>query len=174
MRAAYITITVNSRKYDGSIRRSWNAGLVRYEPPLIELIGKFDFDVEHSALGHLKRDTVSHEYFWLDRWYNIFNFYEPSGEFRNYYLNLTMPPTFGDGVLDYVDLDIDILVWPDGRFDVLDVEDFDANAREFGYPDDVKHKIDLELETLLAMIRRDELSRLDPQNIAADRKVQAT
>jgi protein associated with RNAse G/E len=73
-----------------------------------------------------------------------------------------MPPTYSQGVLDYVDLDIDILVWPNGRCDVLDLDDFENNARVFGYPDDLIRKVELELQTLLTMIRRDELPRLDP------------
>ena len=155
-------VTVNSRKYDGTIRRSWQAELVCAKPRFVELIGKFESDVEHPDLGLIKEGTVSHEYFWTDRWYNIFRFHEPTGELRNYYLNLTMPPTYSQGVLDYVDLDIDILVWPDGRCDVLDLDDFENDARVFGYPDDLIRKVELELQTLLTMIRRDELPRLDP------------
>ena len=155
-------MTVNSRKYDGSISRTWEGDLVAEELPLIKLIGVFERTVEHSALGLIKEGTVSYEYFWTDRWYNIFRFHDATSEFRNYYLNLTMPPTYSIGVLDYVDLDIDILVWPDGRYDVLDQEEFERNALAFGYPDELKRKVELELETLLAMVRRDELPRLDP------------
>ena len=156
------TITVNSRKYDGTIGRSWQAELARVTPGFLELIGRFESNVEHPALGLIKEGTISHEYFWIDRWYNIFRFQEPTGELRNYYLNLTMPPIYSKGVLDYVDLDIDILVWQDGRCEVLDRDDFENNARAFGYPDELKQKVELELETLLTMVRRDELPRLDP------------
>ena len=155
-------VTVNSRKYDGTITRSWAADLANVRPHFLQLVGKFESDVEHSALGLIQEGTVSHEYFWTDRWYNIFRFHEPTGGFRNYYLNLTMPPTYSKGILDYVDLDIDILVWPDGRYDVLDQEDFERNAKLYGYPDELKQKVELELETLLTMVRRDELPRLDP------------
>jgi protein associated with RNAse G/E len=157
-----MTIIVNSRKYDGTITRSWNADLASVRPHFLKLLGRFEADIEHPNLGLIKEGTISHEYFWTDRWYNVFRFHEPTGELRNYYLNLTMPPTYSKGVLDYVDLDIDILVWPDGRCDVLDQEDFEKNAQKFGYPDEVKRKVDLELETLLTMAWRDELPRLDP------------
>jgi hypothetical protein len=49
-----------------------------------------------------------------------------------------MPPKFENGVLDYVDLDIDVIVWPDGRVETLDEDDFESNAIRFGYPDEVR------------------------------------
>jgi protein associated with RNAse G/E len=156
------SITVNSRKYDGAVRRSWQADLVRARPRFIELLGTFENDVEHPDLGLIRSGTVSREYFWTDRWYNVFRFHEPSGEFRNFYFNLAMPPKYGNGVLDYVDLDIDILVWPDRRCDVLDLDEFEYNAEILEYPDELVAKVQLELQLLLSMIRKNELPRLDP------------
>ena len=108
-------ITINSRKYDQSIRRTWTCELIERNDPLIVVVGEFDRDVEHPGLGSISRGTVSYEYYWLDRWYNIFRFHEPDGALRNYYCNVAMPPTLDNGVLDYVDLDIDIVVWPDNK-----------------------------------------------------------
>jgi len=131
-------ITVNARKYDLNVRKSWNCRLVEQSDPLIALIGEFDSDVSHAGLGSIARGTISEEFYWLDRWYNVFRFSEPDGSFRNFYCNITMPPTFENGVLDYVDLDIDVIVWPDGRVETLDEDDFDINAVRFGYADDVR------------------------------------
>jgi protein associated with RNAse G/E len=154
------TVTVNSRKYDGSIRRTWSAEASRIAPPLIELIGIFEFDVDHPELGHIRKGTVSHETYWLDRWYNIFRFEEPRGEFRNYYVNLIEPPRFDSSVLDYVDLDIDIVVWPDGRFDVLDIEDFQVNSQIYKYPADLIANVESELKKIIEIVESGDLSRL--------------
>ncbi len=131
-------VTINSRKYDQSIRRSWNAKLIECVGSMLVLAGEFDRDVEHTDLGVIPRGTVSHEYYWLDRWYNIFRFLTPDGNLRNYYCNVNMPPRFENGILDYVDLDIDVLVWPDGSHNVLDMDEFEKNAALFPYPADVR------------------------------------
>lgn len=127
-------VTVNSRKYDLSIRRTWHCRLIERKDPLLVFVGEFDSDVGHPDLGLVAKGTVSYEYYWLDRWYNIFRFHEPNGSLRNFYCNINMPPTFQEGVLDYVDLDIDIVVWPDGRIRTLDAEEFDKNLAIFDYP----------------------------------------
>ena len=126
--------TVNSRKYDKSLRRSWKANLLERSDDGILLEGFFDVDVAHPDLGLIVEGTRSVEAFPFDRWFNCFAFYEPSGEFRNYYINVSLPPMIGDGVIDYVDLDIDVLVWPSRQVEVLDMDEFDHNSLIYDYP----------------------------------------
>lgn len=153
-------ITVNSRSYDGAIRRSWKCELVERRDPLILFVGKFDADVEHSDLGLIEKGTISYEYYWLDRWYNIFRFHTPDGNLRNFYCNISMPPRFADDVLDYVDLDIDVLVWPDGRHVVLDLDDYQVSCRTLGYPPEVKDKVEETLQVLLQKIKATDLPEM--------------
>lgn len=149
-------ITVNSRKYDLKIRRTWTCELVERNDPLIVLVGEFEHDVEHPGLGAIRRGTISYEYFWLDRWYNIFRFHEPDGTLRNYYCNVAMPPTFVDCGLDYIDLDIDILVWPGGRYEIVDRDDFERNAVKYDYPADIRQRSKESVDELIRMIENRE------------------
>ncbi|HUR97886.1 MAG TPA: DUF402 domain-containing protein [Pyrinomonadaceae bacterium] len=142
-------IAINSRKFDGTIRRSWHCELVERRSSLLIFVGEFDADVQHSELGRIQKGTVSYEYYWLDRWYNIFRFHEPSGKLRNFYCNISMPPKFENDVLDYVDLDIDVLAGPDLAPTVLDREDYERNAELFNYPDELRAKVEITLAELL-------------------------
>lgn len=147
-------VTINSLKYDGKVRRSWKCKFVERSGDLLVFVGEFDFDVKHEHLGHIKTGTVSWEYYWLDRWYNVFRFHEPDGQLRNYYCNINMPPKFDGRVLEYVDLDIDMLVWKDLSFEILDREEFDENSLKFGYSDEVRAAVDGGLEELKGLIER--------------------
>ncbi|MEO7659971.1 MAG: DUF402 domain-containing protein [Pyrinomonadaceae bacterium] len=150
-------ITINSRKYDGSIRRTWQCGLIEQTGPQYLFLGIFDQDVIHSDLGTLSRGTLSYEYYWLDRWFNIFRFHEPDGTFRNFYCNISMPPVFKNGVLDYVDLDLDVLVWPGWRFEILDEAEYAENAQKFDYPATVRDSSASALSKLLKLIENRKL-----------------
>lgn len=152
-------ITINSRKYDQSIRRTWTCNLIERNDSLIMLVGEFDRDVEHPGLGTISRGTLSYEYYWHDRWFNIFRFHEPDGALRNYYCNVAMPPTLANCVLDYVDLDIDIVVWPDGKYEVVDRDDFERNALKYGYTEDVRRRAEISVDELIRMIERGELPK---------------
>jgi len=147
------TVTVNSRKFDGSIRRSWTCRLVEQKAPLLVFEGVFDFDVSHD-LGFIRRGTLSYEYYWLDRWYNVFRFHEPEGHLRNYYCNINMPPVFENGVLDYVDLDLDVLVRPDFSYKILDREDFEKNAKSFDYSDEIRINVNAAMSDVIRLIEK--------------------
>jgi protein associated with RNAse G/E len=84
--------------------------------------------------------TLSIEYYWLDRWYNIFRFTQPTGELRNFYCNVNAPPVLEGDTLSYIDLDMDILVEPDLSYSILDEDEFTANAVRFNYPLEVRRR----------------------------------
>ena len=148
------TYRVNSRKFDGSIRRSWKCEFVSSDAEKIDLVGSFQQTVEHPDLGIIEAGTVSHERFYFNRWYNYFVFEQPPGTLRNYYINICMPPEIVDQTIDYVDLDIDLIVWPDGRWQTLDLEEFEANRLAFGYPVDVTDRALATLAELEDVVRK--------------------
>lgn len=153
-------VTINSRNFDGTIRRSWNCALLEANAGSLVFVGVFEIDVSHPDLGEISRGTISYEYYWLDRWYNVFCFLEPDGRFRNYYCNINMPPAFTGGVLDYVDLDIDVVVWPDGNFQILDEAEYEQHATRYSYPAFVKNNAASALAEVLDLIRSHQLPAL--------------
>ena len=112
----------------------------------------FEEDIEHDLLGKVASGTISIEYYWLDRWYNVFRFGDPDGDIQNFYCNVTMPPSFDGRILSYVDLDIDVLVKPDFSYRVLDLEDFEENASGYGYSAEVTEKAHAALAELITLI----------------------
>lgn len=165
-------ITINARKFDGSVHRSWTADLISTEDSLLLFLGRFENEVSHPDLGFIRRGTFSYEYYWLDRWYNVFRFHEPDGEFRNFYCNINRPPNFNGSALDYVDLDIDVLVGADGSVRTLDLDEFEANAEKYRYPRDVMDGAMKALNDLSALIARGgfpfDLSAAPPRAIDED------
>ena len=144
-------ITIKTLKYDGMPHRSWKAELIERDGDLLVFKGVFDQEVVHPDLGTIGKGTVSYEYYWLDRWYNVFRFHEPDGAFRNYYCNINMPPKFEDDVLSYIDLDIDILVF-DGAIEILDEQEFAENSSTYNYPANIIKHVHEAVDELLTMI----------------------
>ena len=148
--------TINARKFDNSVHRSWSAELIEKVGSLLLFRGVFDSEVVHPELGVIGGGTVSYEYYWLDQWYNVFRFHQPDGTLRNYYCNVNLPPRYDDGVLDYVDLDLDVLVWRDFRVELLDREDFENNAGLYGYSNEIRAGAENALVRLTELIERRE------------------
>ena len=145
-------IRVRVLKYDGTKHRTWAARVAKQTDSLLILDAVFDEEIEHDLIGTIACGTVSTEYYWLDRWYNVFRFSDPSGTLNSFYCNVNMPPSFDGNVLQYVDLDIDVLVRPDFSYQILDFEDFEVNARTYDYSPEVQENAHAALGELVELI----------------------
>lgn len=67
------------------------------------------------------------EYYYSDRWYNIFAIYDrDDGKLKGWYCNIGKPAVIEDHVVSYVDLALDLWVSVDGKQTVLDQDEFEA------------------------------------------------
>ena len=117
------------------------------------LDGMFSTDIEHDLLGTIAAGTRSVEYYWMERWYNVFRFSQPTGELRNYYCNISVPPSFDGNVLSYVDLDLDILVAPDLSYQILDADDFERNCKAYGRSHEIRENAQRASDEVIGMIQ---------------------
>ena len=145
-------ITVRVLKYDGAEYRRWDATVTKEDGSLLVLDAEFDIDVTHDLLGEIRRGTRTVEYFWLDRWYNVFRFLTAEGLTYLWYCNINVPPRFEYGLLTYIDLDVDILVQPTFSHQVLDLDEFEINARRYGYSEEEKERAQAAVDELISMI----------------------
>jgi protein associated with RNAse G/E len=145
-------IIVSVLKYDMGEHRRWPARIATMEGPLLVLDAVFEEEIQHDLLGTISSGTISTEYYWLDRWYNVFRFSDPDRTLKSFYCNVNTPPLFDGRVLSYIDLDIDVLVAPDLTYKILDVDDFEENAKRYGYPDDIQASARAALAELTLLI----------------------
>ena len=67
------------------------------------------------------------EIYYADRWYNLYEIHDKGdGRIKGWYCNISLPAEFGPDTVSYVDLALDLLVYPDGRMQVLDEDEFAA------------------------------------------------
>ena len=144
-------IIVSVVKYDGREYRRWPARIARSIGSLLILDAVFDEEIQHDLLGTISRGTISTEYYWLDRWYNVFRFSD-AGQTLRFYCNINVPPRFDGRILSYIDLDIDVLVEPDFTYKILDEDDFEQNANRYPYSEEVQANARAALAELIQLI----------------------
>lgn len=73
----------------------------------------------------MRRGDLFLEVYFNDRWYNLFEIHDvESGQIKGWYANISRPAEFTGREIRYVDLALDILIYPDGRQLVLDEDEF--------------------------------------------------
>lgn len=75
----------------------------------------------------LPAGTVTVAYYWANRPYNLYHWVAPAGETLAWYFNASGPARIGDGRVEWEDLEVDVLVTPDLRVQVLDEDRFPAD-----------------------------------------------
>lgn len=68
------------------------------------------------------------EWYYTDRWYNIFEIHGTDGTLKGWYCNVAEPATISDNVIACRDLLLDLWVSPDRSMLVLDEDEFAADT----------------------------------------------
>ena len=119
-------ITVIKRNISGEETWRYTGKLIERSARHIVLEAYFDReDSEFHGMTLAKGDRFIETYY-TDRWYNIFQIYSREDDhLRGWYCNIGHPAELDGNILSYIDLALDLLVFPDGRMFVLDEDEYD-------------------------------------------------
>jgi protein associated with RNAse G/E len=113
-------------------------------------------DLHFHGIVFKENDRFIERYF-ADRWYNIFELHDrDDGHLKGWYCNVTLPAEFSPGKIAYVDLALDLLVYPDGKYLVLDEDEFS----ELPLNPAVRQKARQGLNELIEIVKTDQLAKL--------------
>ncbi|HWQ84076.1 MAG TPA: DUF402 domain-containing protein [Anaerolineales bacterium] len=118
-------LTVLKLKPTGELIWSYSGRLLELAGSRLVLEAFFDLeDRLKEGMLFAKGDRFIETYY-SDRWYNIFTIYSRGDDsLRGWYANIARPALFERNTVSYVDLALDLLVFPDGRQVVLDEDEF--------------------------------------------------
>jgi predicted RNA-binding protein associated with RNAse of E/G family len=118
-------IVVSKRNEHNLETWRYRAYLLEHKNGCIVLEATFDRDdINLQGMLLAKGDRFIETYY-TNRWYNIFEIHtREDGQLRGWYCNIGKPAEFDGQVLSYIDLALDLLVFPDGRQVILDEDEF--------------------------------------------------
>lgn len=150
------TVTVRKHDWRGAFRYAWQGEVLRREADLLLLQAIWQGPGE-PRIGTIRFEAGDRflEYYYPGRPYAVWQIERPDGALKGWYCNVGTPPLEGDAVLSFDDLLLDVLVYPDGRYAVLDEDEF-AAALAAGLPADRGALARAGLAALIGMIARGE------------------
>lgn len=93
----------------------------------VRLEAFFNRDDADFGFATFKRGDRFVEYFYNDRWYNIFAVYDrDDGALKGWYCNVCRPAVIGETAVHCEDLALDLWVTPSGQTTSLDEDEFAA------------------------------------------------
>jgi predicted RNA-binding protein associated with RNAse of E/G family len=118
---------VNKLNPAGEVVWRYSGRLLRRDPHVLTL--EAFFDIGEAPVGDvvLQRGDRFVEAYFDSRWYNAFGIFgRENGMLKGWYYNLSRPAELGSDTVSWVDLALDLWIWPDGRRTILDREEFAA------------------------------------------------
>ena len=122
-------VTVRKLFYDGSPSYVWEGRLVERTDEHVLLEAYFARDGRDIGYVVFERGDLFFEFYYFNRWYNVFQIYSAAGELKGWYCNITRPAILEGGELRFVDLALDLFAYPDGTSLPLDVDEFEEQAQ---------------------------------------------
>ncbi|TCT17945.1 hypothetical protein EDD68_12618 [Melghiribacillus thermohalophilus] len=126
------TIVIQSYKHNGQLHRVWE------ETTLLKgtrnlMIGANDRTKVTESDG---RTWITREpaicFFHTQYWFNVIGMIRNDGVY--YYCNISSPFVFDEEALKYIDYDLDIKVFPDMTYTLLDEDEYEEHKRRMNYP----------------------------------------
>ena len=118
-------ITVIKQNENGVETWRYDATLLLRENNTVILEAYFNRDDTMLFDVVIKRHDRFIEAFFSDRWYNIFEIRDrESSILKGWYCDICKPAEITENQISYIDLALDLWVYPDGRQEVLDEDIF--------------------------------------------------
>lgn len=147
-------IEIKSLKHDHSFHRHWDRTMVVHVSDAVLIGGNENVKVTESDGREWRTREPALCIFGRRQWFNTIAMIRDEGVF--FYCNIGSPFTYKKGLLTYVDYDLDVKVFPNLSYVLLDEEEFKEHRQSMNYPKKVLREIDRGLKELTSWIENRE------------------
>ncbi|ATO31079.1 rnase g and e associated domain containing protein [Mycoplasmopsis bovirhinis] len=148
-------VNVQAYKHNGFLYRQWtNAKLLFHNKRHLVLSLKGSRVIEN--IKGRKGWSYTDDALWFipkDSFYNTIMMFRSGA--KCYYINLASQPIYEDNTIKFIDYDLDIKHYPNKELQIVDKEEFEANAKKFNYSKIIKLTILNEIQNLIGLYNND-------------------
>ena len=116
--------------------------------------GNYMVDVKEPEGHTYKTKELAIIYFYKHNWFNCIAQLKSFGLF--YYCNMASQYIIDENVIKYIDYDLDLRVFPDGGYKILDYNEYKYHKKKMKYPEEIDIIINKELQKMIEMKKNNE------------------
>lgn len=125
------SVFVQSYKHDGSLHRTWSKALVIDEnDDYYAVVTDHSWVVESDSRRWLTKEPAICFYY-KKKWFNVISMVRKAGIY--YYCNIASPSIYDGEAIKNIDYDLDVKVFPDGEYIILDENEFAYHCHKMNY-----------------------------------------
>ncbi len=143
-------VYIQSFKHNGSLHRTWCKGfVVEADEKRYVVVTNKAWVIEADGRKWLTREPAVC-IFWTDRWYNVISMIRKSGV--HYYCNMASPALYDGEAIKNIDYDLDVKLYPDRSYQILDENEYRTHAADMRYPETIRKILKQQMDELLEIM----------------------
>lgn len=140
-------LQIQCYKHNGKIHRCWDEAILIDVQKDYMVFGNERTLVTEAQGNTWRTKEPAIMYFFKNRWYNIIVQLKKEGV--TYYCNIASPYIIEDGTIKYIDYDLDLRIFSNGSFKILDRQEYKYHKKKMNYSDDLDIAIRSALSELI-------------------------
>lgn len=142
---------IHSYKHDGTLHRQWDEAVLLDICDEYLVFGNDETTVTESDGRTWRTKESAVLYFYKNKWFNIIGQNKKDGIY--YYCNMASPFIIEDNTIKYIDYDIDLRVFSDGNYRVLDKWEYNLHKERMHYSKSIDKILKNELKDLMILYK---------------------
>jgi len=144
-------VQIHCYKHDGSLHRVWNKINFAKEIDGNIILANTRAMVTESDGRRWFAKEPAITIFVKDKWYNVICMLRNNGV--HFYCNLASPFIFENGIVTYIDYDLDVIRTSAGDVKILDENEYKLHKMVMQYPADLSNVIESQMQEVLELAK---------------------
>jgi uncharacterized protein len=144
-------LQIHCYKHNKKIYRSWSDSIVLDINNDFIVLANEKTTVTEADGRTWKTKEPAILYFFKGNWYNVISQFKNKGIF--YYCNIATPYIVEDNTIKYIDYDLDLRIFPDETYKILDKDEYEYHKRKMAYSKDIDIIVNNELQKLIDLYK---------------------
>ncbi len=124
-------LQIQCYKHNGKVHRCWDEAVLLDVKKDYMVFGNEKTLVTEAQGNTWRTKEPAVMYFFKNRWYNIIVQFKKEG--ITYYCNIATPFIIEDNTIKYIDYDLDLRIFPNGSFKILDKGEYKYHKKIMNY-----------------------------------------
>ena len=138
---------IHGYKHNGKLYKTWDEAILLDETDDYYVFGNNNTKVTKIFGKSWNTKETAILFYFKDNWYNVVAQLKKNGIY--YYCNLASPVIIENKTIKFIDYDLDLRIFPDNTYKVLDRAEYECHKRIMRYPKDLQKIINYKLKELI-------------------------
>lgn len=144
-------VRVESYKHDKGFHRAWDKTMVLHVSDSVLIGANDNVKVTESDGREWRTREPAICTFGRGQWFNTIAMIREDG--IHYYCNIGSPFILRQDVLSYIDYDLDVKIYPDMSYVLLDKEEYTLHSQKMNYPPEVVTQVNRAVDEVVSWIQ---------------------